>query len=191
LTGGLQGAHKRDVRSRRAVAVIECILNQNARDDGAASFPAINREVLRLCSEHAIGIVQIPCPEMRFLGFTRSRPPGTSIRDALDTEAGRKCCREISVEVADRLQDYARNGCAVIAVLGGNAQSPGCAVHHGPDGLLATSGVLMRELQVELRKRGIELPFLAIRDADASRLAEDIDMFEARITSAAPPAAST
>ena len=29
-----------DLRGRRFVAVIECLLNQNARDDGAASVPA-------------------------------------------------------------------------------------------------------------------------------------------------------
>jgi predicted secreted protein len=178
LVGGLQVPEKHDGRSRRVVAVIECVLNQNARDEGAAVSPAVNHEVLRLCREHAVGLLQMPCPEMRHLGLARTRPPGTSIRDALDTDAGRQCCREISIEVVDRLQDYARNGCDVLAVLGGNPQSPGCAVHPGPDGLLATSGVLMQELQAELHRRRLEVPFLALRDADASALAADVQQLE-------------
>jgi predicted secreted protein len=179
LTGRPQGRLLRDPRAGRIVAVIECVLNQNARDEGAATSPALNRDVLRLCSEHAVGIVQIPCPEMRALGLRRARPPGASIREALDTDAGRRCCRRISVETADRLQDYARSGCAVLAVVGGNEHSPGCAVHKGPGSLLPSSGILMRELQDELRRRGLELPFLALRDADASASAADIDRLTA------------
>ena len=178
-TGRPQGRLLRDPRAGRIVAVIECVLNQNARDEGAATSPALNRDVLRLCSEHAVGIVQIPCPEMRALGLARVRPPGASIREALDTDAGRRCCRRISVETAARLQDYARSGVVVLAVLGGNAQSPGCAVHNGPGGLLPSSGILMRELQDELRRRGLELPFLAMCDADPPALAADIDRLAA------------
>jgi hypothetical protein len=37
----------------------------------------------------------------------------------------------------------------------------------------------MRELQDELRRRGLELPFLALRDADASASAADIDRLAA------------
>jgi predicted secreted protein len=63
------GFAPRDRRSRRIVAVIECVLNQNARDAGAASYPALNKAILTLCMRYDVGIVQIPCPEMRFLGL--------------------------------------------------------------------------------------------------------------------------
>ena len=69
-----------DRRSRRFVAVIECILNQNARDLGAACCPAINIELLNLCHEHEVGVMQMPCPEIAALGFKRARAPGQSIR---------------------------------------------------------------------------------------------------------------
>jgi len=167
-----------DRRSRRLVLAIECILNQNARDKGAAVFPALNAEVLRLCEAYEVGVVQIPCPEMEFLGFERARPRGTSIRDALDTEDGRKCCRRMGVGIADRVQTYSRQGYQILAVLGGNRNSPGCAVHVGPHGLLASSGVLMRELQDELRQRNIDVPFRGIRDDDPGMLAADITWLE-------------
>jgi len=164
-----------DARGRRLVAVIECVLNQNARDAGAANFPAMNWTLIDLCREYDVGILQMPCPEIACLGFDRARPPGTSIRQALDTALGRQCCAGIGMQVANRLATYAGNGCQVLAVLGGNPQSPGCAVHNGSDALLPESGVLMWELQTELRKLGLEIPFRGMRDANAEQLAQDLD----------------
>lgn len=171
-------ASERDARGRRLVAVIECILNQNARDEGAAASAAMILDVLRLCNEYEVGILQMPCPEIAFLGFARKRPSGESIRDALDTEDGRTCCGRIGVGIADRLEEFVRKGYQVLAILGGNPESPGCAVHNGRSGLLGTSGVLMRELQDELRKRSIEAPFRGIRDCDPTMMAEDIAWLE-------------
>ncbi len=164
-----------DDRGSRVVAVIECILNQNARDFGAASCPALNAAVVRLCAEHRVGILQIPCPEKEHLGLRRNRPRGTSIRTALETEHGRRCCAELADCVADRLLDYSRNGCRVMAILGGNAESPGCAVVAGPGGLSARSGVLILALDKALRMRNMSVPFRAIRDIDATLEQEDLE----------------
>lgn len=79
-------------RGGRFVAVIECILNQNARDDGAACSPAMNVPLLQLCNTHRVGILQMPCPEIHTLGFARQRAPGLSIRDALNDEGSVKRC---------------------------------------------------------------------------------------------------
>jgi predicted secreted protein len=174
LVGSDSAGRPRDGRGGRVVAVIECVLNQNARDAGAASTPALNTGVLHLCAAHAVGVVQIPCPEIAVLGCARNRRPGQSIRAALDTPDGRARCREISAAIGERLDAYRADGCRLLAVLGGNGQSPGCAVHAGDGGLLATSGILMRELQRELRARGIDVAFRGLRDADPSLLAEDL-----------------
>jgi predicted secreted protein len=172
------GARATDPRGRRIVAVIECILNQNARDRGAATFAALNWDVVRLCRDHAVGIVQLPCPEREFLGLERARPPGVSIREALDSAEGRLCCRRLSVRAADSLEQHLRGGDRLVAVLGGNPESPGCAVHDALPGLLPESGVLMRELRCELAGRGIDVPFRGIRDADPALLAEDLAWLE-------------
>ena len=164
-----------DSRSCRFIAVIECILNQNARDVGAANFPAINQPILQLCVEHNVGILQIPCPEIIFLGFGRKRQKGQSIREALDTPEGRRCCREISIDIADRIQEYISQGYQTISVLAGNPKSPGCAVHYEGDKLSTASGVLMNELFDEFRSRSINVPFRGIRDSDSKLFAEDIE----------------
>ncbi|MBN2367122.1 MAG: hypothetical protein JXL67_13210 [Calditrichaeota bacterium] len=170
-------SYRKDNRGRRLVAVIECIINQNARDAGAATFPAMDWDVVRLCNQYHVGILQLPCPEIHFLGFDRNRKPGESIRNALDTEAGRESCRKISMEIADRFQTYINQGYQILAILGGNPESPGCAVHIKEGALLANSGVFMKELQDELHKRSIDIPFQGIRDSDPDMLAEDIEWF--------------
>ncbi|PIE43926.1 MAG: hypothetical protein CSA50_02940 [Gammaproteobacteria bacterium] len=169
-----------DNRSGKLIVMIECILNQNARDDGAASFSAMNWQIVQLCHEYQVGILSIPCPEMKFLGFNRKRKRGQSIRDALDTPGGRQCCRTISRDIADRIDDYIAQGYQVIAILGGNPESPGCAVHCDADGkLLTRSGVLMKELQAELlHRRGITIKFIGVRDYDPELLAEDTELLK-------------
>ncbi len=49
-----------DGRGRRIVAVIECLLNQNARDAGAANSAAMTWDLVSLCREHDVGLLQMP-----------------------------------------------------------------------------------------------------------------------------------
>lgn len=167
-----------DNRSYRFVCVIDCILNQNTRDSGAAQFPGLNYQLVQLCHQYNVGIMQMPCPEIAFLGFTRSRPPGTSIRAALDTSDGRLCCRKLSIDVIDRVEEIISQGAEFLAVLGGNPESPGCAVHMNNDEQLTPSGVLITELKDELHKRNIRVPIHGIRDFDEKLMAEDIQWLE-------------
>ena len=163
-----------DVRGRRFVAVIDCILNQNARDCGAARFPAMNFELLQLCHEYRVGVLQMPCPEIAALGFKRERNSGQTIRDALDTVQGRRCCADIASAVVDRIGIYRAEGYPLLAILGGNPRSPGCAVHECAEGLRVDSGVFTKALQAELRNRNLEVIFKGIRDHDPELLKQDL-----------------
>lgn len=165
---------KDDCRQRRFVAVIECILDQNVRDRGAASFPAINHELLQILHEHGIGILQMPCPEIAALGPERSRPAGQSLRDALEGDAGRNRCAQLAGEVAARIDARVALGNRLLAVLGGNPRSPGCAVHPCGTGLDAASGTFVKALHAELRRRGHDAPFRGMRDHDPRELADDL-----------------
>ena len=175
---------KSDSRTGRLVFLIECLLNQNARDRGAAESPALTRAVADLLAESDIGMVQIACPEIACLGFDRNRPPGTSIREALETPSAANCCRRLAVTTADKIQCYVDEGFEVLAVLGGNEQSPGCAVHTNATGetpLTRRSGVFMRELSEELSCRGLHIGFRGMRDADSRLLQEDLAWLRDRI----------
>jgi len=182
IRSGATSAALPDCRGGRFVAVIDCILNQNVRDRGAASFPGMNFELLQLCHEQGVGVMQMPCPEVLALGFERKRPAGTTIRQALDTEAGRRSCSDLAASVAERIQAALAEGSRLLAVLGGNPLSPGCAVHDDERGLLLESGIFMQELQRELRLRGIDVPFRGMRDASPEMLAEDLQWFRNLLT---------
>lgn len=172
-----------DARGKRFVAVIECLLNQNARDRGAATYPALNPAVLALCEKHGVGLLQIPCPEIRLLGWNRDRPPGASIRACLESEEGRRCCREISEEIVVRMRAYLDQGVELLAVLGGNPESPGCAVHASTDPervLDARSGILMQTLAEAMQAASIQAPMRGIRDYRPELLEADLHWLEQR-----------
>lgn len=179
---------REDARGKRFVAVIECLLNQNARDRGAAAYPALNPTVLALCEKHGVGLLQIPCPEIRLLGLNRDRPPGTSIRACLETPEGRRCCREISGEIVVRMRDYLDQGVELLAVLGGNPESPGCAVHASAtpvQSLDARSGILMQTLAEAMQAASIQAPMRGIRDYRLELLEADLRWLEQRFLEAA------
>jgi predicted secreted protein len=162
---------RKDVAGRRVVALIECHLNQNARDPGAARYPAVNDALLDLLRGHEVGLLQIPCPEMFCLGLPRERPAGTSIRENL--EPGK--ARYLAAQVADRIEEYVRHGRKVVAILGGDIQSPGCAVHVTGSGLdPERSGIFMLALHEVLESRGIDVPFRGIRESDPDTFAADL-----------------
>ena len=174
-------AERRDARGGRCVAVIECILNQNARDRGAAAYPALNAAVVALCARYGVGMLQIPCPEIRALGPARARPAGVGIRDCMDSPAGWRACREIGEDLARRVREYLDQGVELLAVLGGNPESPGCAVHPSAcvDGNLDTaSGILMQTLSEAFAAADIRVPFRGMRDCREDWLAEDLHWLE-------------
>jgi predicted secreted protein len=168
---------KSDSRSRRLIFLIECLLNQNARDRGAAERTAVTREVVDTLSDAEIGMVQIPCPEIACLGFDRTREPGSTIRQALEAAKAIDCCHQLAVATADKIQCYVDEGFEVLAVLGGNEESPGCAVHVSASQetrLTDRSGVFMRELEAELSRRDLQIEFRGMRDANSGLLHEDL-----------------
>jgi len=171
-----------DSRNNRFVMVIDCILNQNSRDLGAATYPSMNKGVVGLCMEYDVGLFQMPCPEMAFMGFKRKRNQGQSIREALDTEEGRDCCRKLSVDLANRIEDHMNNNNKIVAVLGGNPESPGCAIHmisSGKNNSMAdSSGIFMKEFHQELCHRNIDVPFRGMRDCRPESIKQDLDWLE-------------
>jgi predicted secreted protein len=169
-----------DCRSGRLVFLIECLINQNARDMGAATCPAVNRQVVELLLQNDVGMAQIPCPEMTCLGFKRTRPAGMSIRSALDRPDAQDYCHMLARQTADRIESYRSHGVVVLAILGGNEESPGCAVHSDaaitlPGDLRPESGVFTQALATELAHRGIIVPFRGMRDANAKLFVQDLE----------------
>ena len=161
------------------VAVIECVVNQNVRDAGAARSPALSWEALNLCHAHGVGLLVMPCPEIACLGPARQRAPGVTLGAAMRSADGVQGCAMLATAVAGRIQASLDAGTEGLAVLGGNEHSPGCAVHESADRRGLPAGVFIEALQGVLRQRGLAMPFRGLRDADPALLAQDLDWLRA------------
>jgi predicted secreted protein len=137
------------MRSKKVLLVSHCILNQNsvveplARAKGAFSFA---KELI----ESGIGIIQLPCPEFRYLGITRN-PMGKA---EYDTPEYRELCRKLFAPIAEDLLIYLNNGYEFCGIIGIN-QSPTCSI-------TGRRGILMEEVFSMLASNGIYPKYLEI-----------------------------
>ena len=128
-----------DSRSKRVIFVSHCIFNQNAKIDGCAHYPGAIRGAADLLLRSGCGIVQMDCPELLHLGLDRRveadrrrtiASEDTRVAELMESPAGRACCRDVASRVVLQVEQYVRNGFAVVGVLGVNG-SPTCGVETG------------------------------------------------------------
>ena len=119
------------------VLVAHCVLNQNTKLDGCAHYPGAMAEAVAELVGSGVGIVQLPCPELRCLGLDRQRAPGsrpsvaeedTRIARRMGEPAARDACRALAGEVAREVEEYLRHGFEVVGLVGIDG-SPSCAAH--------------------------------------------------------------
>jgi predicted secreted protein len=170
-----------DTRSERIVFVSHCILNQNAKVRGIATYPGTFRPVVDLLVSSGVGIVQMPCPEMTYLGATR----WGHVRSQYDSPFFRQHCRAIAESMLDQATEYMRNGYQVLAFVMIDG-SPACGLSKTPQPadpeegwggmvwyqpksrLTNESGVYCQALKVQTRARGMgPLAFLAMPETEA------------------------
>lgn len=131
-----------NVRSKKLIMISHCIINQNsvveplARAGGAFSFAA---ELV----ESGVGIIQLPCPEFKYLGITR-KPMEKS---EYDTREYRELCRKLFEPVLEDLLIYLDNGYSFLGIIGIN-QSPTCSIS-------GNRGIFMEEIFDLLSSKGI------------------------------------
>ena len=167
-----------DQRGRRVVILAHCILNQNAKLDRCAHCPGAISEVLGLLLAEGIGIVQMECPEMLYLGLDRqadrSASPSVEAEDTriarrMQEPRARETIARIAANTVRQVADYLRNGFSVIGIVGING-SPSCGVETTwrDDAELAGYGELISELDNQLKQAGIRLPMRGIRSRDVA-----------------------
>jgi predicted secreted protein len=154
-------------RSRRLVLLAHCYLNQNAKVAGLAREPGMVLPILQVLHAHALGVIQLPCPEMVMAGINR----WWQTKRLYDFPSYRRYCREQAVAIVDQLVDYYHNGYETVALLGVDG-SPTCGISfcgtdadmggppHMPKGspLRYEKGILMEELINEIASRELPMP---------------------------------
>ncbi len=170
-----------DARSGRLIFLSHCLLNQNACVRGLASQPAVIRELVDVLLENDIGIYQMPCPEVTYLGSMR----WGQVKKMYGNPMFRRHCRQIAEQICDQAQTYQDNGHEVIGfVLRDGSPTCGlkCAAVEADDeqiwgGMVwhasplqrfgKTEGVFTEELKAEVRRRGLDdLLFLSLPEVE-------------------------
>ena len=158
-----------DQRSKKVILVLHCLLNQNARIDGCGYFPGAMGEAAEAVVASGIGVVQMPCPELHCLGLDRSGRlrdgKDIGIREALLEGDGASACARLVALVMRDVDEYVRHGFRLIGVIG-NDGSPACGVNITSylEGEAPGPGAFMMKLREELSARGLDVPFVALRD---------------------------
>lgn len=176
-----------DSRSRRVIVMSHCLLNQNSIADGTADFPSQFKEIIELCMEKEIGIIQLPCPELQCLGLDRQDCKGAQrpllnensrIRELISNEAHIKTLQNKAEEIVSQIIEYKKFGFDVIGVIGVN-RSPSCGVEttsiHGEE--RSGKGIFMEVLSNALLTHGVPLRMIGSKTGEKDQSVEKIRQF--------------
>jgi predicted secreted protein len=124
-------------------------------------------EVVGILMRHGVGAIQMECPEFNLYG----NPRPLRSREEYDTPEFKGKCREIAIQACERMEALMEDGgdpeIEVRAILGFEG-SPSCGVElttrtiNGEPRRAPGRGHLVEALQRELRRRGMEVPFLGV-----------------------------
>lgn len=162
-----------DHRSRKILLLAHCLLNQNAKLDRCAHHPGVFTELMALILRSGVGVLQLPCPELLYLGLDRQTDRAqnqtiaaedTRIAQRMQAGPGRALCMELVQPVLFQIQQYQKEGFQVVGLVGING-SPTCGVETNwaenvePPG----PGVFTRVLQEALNHERIMIPMVGVK----------------------------
>jgi predicted secreted protein len=159
-----------DKRSNKVALVAHCLLNQNAKVNGFAFFPAMIKPLIDILHNNNFGVIQLPCPETTFSGTRR----WWYVREQYDTPGYRAHCRRILDPIISQIVEYQKEGHKVVII--GLDGSPSCGVRCSgtsknwggppkiPDEQMTNypltnkPGVFIEELTSKINEAGTKMP---------------------------------
>jgi len=183
-----------DKRSKMIALVAHCLLNQNAKVNGFAFFPAMIKPLIDILHKNNFGVIQLPCPETTFSGTRR----WWYVREQYDTPGYRAHCRKILEPILSQIVEYQKEGYKVVMI--GLDGSPSCGVRWsgtsetwgGPPKIpeeemtkypvTKKPGIFIEELTKMIKDAGTEMPRMIgagfdMPGFDLDTIAEEIDAF--------------
>jgi predicted secreted protein len=136
-------------RDKKLILLSHCILNQNsvvlplARSKGGFS-------IAKSLLDDGISIIQLPCPEFKFLGPLRA--PMT--KEEYDTPYYRTLCRNLFMPILEDIKKYLAEGYSLLGILGIN-ESPTCSI-------TGKRGIFMEEIFTVLNGEEIDINYFDI-----------------------------
>ncbi|ENN96548.1 hypothetical protein J422_02025 [Methanocaldococcus villosus KIN24-T80] len=141
------------MKGKKIAIVAHCILNQNSVVNGLERAEGAFNDVVELLLKKNYAIIQLPCPEMLYLGIDRVG----KTKEEYDTEEYRELCREILKSTIKYLREYSKEGFKFILI--GIEGSPTCGIFKTvtKEGLIDGRGILMEEFLKMLENEHIDL----------------------------------
>jgi predicted secreted protein len=169
-----------DKRSGKVIFLSHCCLNQNAKVRGIAEYPGAIPPLVELLLEYGVGIYQMTCPEMAYLGNMR----WGMVQEQYNNPMFRRHCQRLAEFVVDQAQNYLQCGYKVLGFVMMDG-SPVCGLNRTPksknpeelwggmtryipESINAIGrGNYCEVLQEELKQRGLgNIPFVASPESD-------------------------
>lgn len=162
-----------DKRSKKVVFVAHCVLNQSAKIDQCAHYPGAIKEVAELLVNSGIGIIQMPCPEILYLGLDREVDEATKptiesedsrVFERMSEEKSQALCKKIVNNMVYQIKEYEKHNFEVIGLIGING-SPTCGIETAWGEGIETNenGVFIKLLKDELWKNNISIKMIGIK----------------------------
>ena len=163
----------KDKRSKSLILIAHCIINQNAKSDGTASYGGTITEVMEFLNSTGLGIVQMPCPELHCLGLDRSDKLGSTrpvieensrIRNEMKQVKSLEKINILIQSLVYQIDEYLKNGFEIKGIIGIN-RSPSCGVESTSkeNKEITGQGIFIKELEKVLTKKDIHIPFAGIK----------------------------
>lgn len=141
------------MNEKRIIFVSHCIMNQYARAKGIKNKlngKVIVKPILDLIIKYNIGMIQLPCPEIRYEGLTRK----TCGQDHYNNPIFIKICREYAKTIKKLFLQYRDEGYSIIGFVG-IEYSPTCGISLTTleQGKIAHEpGILYKEIMKSLKE---------------------------------------
>ncbi|MFA5576764.1 MAG: CD3072 family TudS-related putative desulfidase [Tissierellaceae bacterium] len=176
-------------REKKIVVLSHCILNANSKVEGLSQYGGILRDYIDMLADKAIGIIQLPCPEMILYGIKR----WGHVKDQFHTPFFRQQSRIMLEPIVQQLRNYVDFGYEIVGVIGIDG-SPSCGVNFTCSGDFGGEisditdmdkvrdslrdvnemGVFMEEFKRLLEDEKLDIRFLAIDEGDVYSSLDEI-----------------
>jgi len=117
----------KDKRSGRIIFLSHCCLNQNAKVRGIAQYPGVIQPLIELLLDAEVGMYQMPCPEMTYLGNMR----WGQVKEQYNNPMFRRHCKRIAEEIVDQAENYIQCGYEILGFVMMDG-SPVCGLNRTP-----------------------------------------------------------
>lgn len=162
-------------RNKRIVIVAHCILNVNSKVIGLAQYSGAVKNLVTNYINEGIGIIQLPCPELTYLGLER----WGMTKNQYDNPSYRKHCTDLVIPYVEQIIQYKKSGYVIEGIVGIDG-SPSCGVDLTCSGYkggmiedgahqshyINGSGIMMEELRKLLDINDVSLEIIAISEKD-------------------------